>query len=306
MKVLITGATGFIGQHVLRQLLDSGNVVRALIRPETYRRQERMRALAETNAVETVVGTLADVDTLVRAVDGMDVVYHLAGLGGVNRPHDEYVSVNVRGTQNLLQASALAGVHRFVYTSTTGVYRLGLGRGQRRDWPLSENAPLAGRGGYVVTKIEAEQLIQDYQRTHGLQFVILRICLVYGSDAPYLGRIITQIAASPVALTPLGERRSVQLVHIHDAARAVILAGTRAEAANEIFNIAGEEPVTWRYIAQTYHGDDFDRPFLRRRQCGGATPPPTHFDTTKARELLGFSPKVDVFEELPAVIRGLN
>ena len=154
--VLVTGATGFIGWHVARQLLERGDRVRALVRDPARGAQ----ALAELAGIETVPGDLRDGDSLARAVGGCGAVYHVAADYRLwaPRPEEMYRS-NVDGTRSLLEAARKAGVERCVYTSTVGCI------GIRRGHLGSEDTP-AGleemQGPYKRSKFLAEQIALQF------------------------------------------------------------------------------------------------------------------------------------------------
>jgi len=122
MKILITGATGLLGGHLINELQQRGEHIRALVLPI-----ENADKLIE-QGVEVVRGDITDANTLPPAVKDIDLIFHLAGMMGVWRPLADYRLVNVTGTENLYKAAQAAGVRRFVHTSSHTVYGLGHGR----------------------------------------------------------------------------------------------------------------------------------------------------------------------------------
>lgn len=122
MKVLITGATGLLGGHLLRTLQQRGEQIRALVLPSEN--AEKLTA----QGVEVLRGDVTDANTLAPAVEDIEIIIHLAGMMGVERPLADYRMVNVTGSGNLYQAAQKAGVRRFVHTSSHTVYGLGYGR----------------------------------------------------------------------------------------------------------------------------------------------------------------------------------
>ncbi|HNG93664.1 MAG TPA: NAD-dependent epimerase/dehydratase family protein, partial [Acidobacteriota bacterium] len=117
MKILVTGATGFVGRYVTEQLVQEGHQVRALVRPSTD------SAWLQALGVQCVTGTLTNLDSLQAAIDGCQLIYHLAALTSrQNRTASDLWQVNVEGTRNLAQAAAQASVRRLVYVSTLGVH----------------------------------------------------------------------------------------------------------------------------------------------------------------------------------------
>ncbi len=122
MKVLITGATGLLGGHLIRELQQRGEEIRALVLPV-----ENADKL-EKQGVEVVRGDITDASTLQPAVQDVELIFHLAGMMGVWRPISDYRLVNVTGSENLYKAAQKAGVRRYVHTSSHTVYGLGYGR----------------------------------------------------------------------------------------------------------------------------------------------------------------------------------
>jgi len=118
MKVLITGATGLLGGHLIKELQQRGEEIRALVLPVENADQLR------TQGVEVVRGDITDAGTLGDAVRNIDLVFHLAGMMGVWRPLADYRLVNVSGSENLYKAAQEAGVRRYVHTSSHTVYGL--------------------------------------------------------------------------------------------------------------------------------------------------------------------------------------
>jgi len=160
--VLVTGASGFVGWHVARALLDTGAYVRALVRPSSR--------LRELEGIETVTGDLRDAASLERAVAGCGVVYHVAANYTLWSPQPRVLyESNVDGTRNLLAAARRAGVERVVYTSTVGC--IGIPPGREGD----ENAPVSlddMRGPYKRSKFLAEQAAAEFA-AGGLPVVIV-------------------------------------------------------------------------------------------------------------------------------------
>lgn len=148
MKALVTGATGFLGSAVVRELLRNGEEVRVLVRPNTNRLN--LQGLD----VEETLGDITDVASVRRALRGCDRVYHVAALYTLADPPQAYYRINVEGTRNVLQAALEAGVHKAVYTSTiaaVGSARGGSPADEDTVWDLGEFfLP------YVTTKYQAE------------------------------------------------------------------------------------------------------------------------------------------------------
>lgn len=232
MTTLVTGASGFVGGHLVVRLLQKGTPVRGLVR-----RPDHSLAAA---GVECVVGDLHDEDVLQRATRGADVVYHAAAvtLGG---PGDLW-ETNVEGTRALLQASVANDVGRFVFLSSVSVYRPPLAPA------IDEDAPIGGFELYGRSKAAGEAIVREIG-AGGIEQVILRPCQIYGSGdrSGYTARLLGLLAARRVPMARGPSRFS--LVHIDDVIDAIVAAGTHPAAAGGVFNIAGPGQTSLRELA---------------------------------------------------------
>jgi nucleoside-diphosphate-sugar epimerase len=235
-RVLVTGATGFLGTHLVRRLLAEGARVRVLVRSTT-----KAQPLLQQGA-ELAVGEITDGDAVRAALDDVAVVYHLAGqlfMPGV--PAADYHKTHVEGTHTLLSVCReRPRLERLVHCSTTGV--LGATGAHAAD----EAAPYRSTNAYEETKARAEMLV----RASGFPAVIVRPGLVYGpGDLHLLGffRAIQRRQFRPIG------RRSVWLhpIYIDDLTEALVRCGHHPRAVGECFHIAGTEPVTIARLAAT-------------------------------------------------------
>ncbi len=235
--VLVTGATGFLGSSLARRLLSHGARVRVLARS-----QEKARPLADRGA-QVVAGDITDRDAVRAAVDGAEVVYHLAGrlfVPGV--PAGEYQQAHVEGTKLLLACCGNGALlRRFVHCSTTGV--LGVTGGH----PADEMAPVRPTNIYEATKAEAEQAVRDMWHS-GFPAVIARPGLVYGPGDLHLLPFFRAVLQR--RFRPIG-RREVWLhpIYIDDITDALVRCAKHDGAAGECFHLAGREPVSLADLA---------------------------------------------------------
>jgi nucleoside-diphosphate-sugar epimerase len=293
---LLTGAAGFIGSHVLDKLLEQEERVRVFDLPEA------VQNIQYPDRVEVVTGSLSEELGLVEALEGVETVYHLAGLLPGNSAA-ELRKVNVHGTENLLRACGHTGrVRRFVFTSSTAVYE---GLFFPKDWPLTEVSPLRPQGSeslrnYGRSKVAAESLVRRYAGDLGLEYVILRPATCYGVGSKFAEDLIRWILANSGAGHGPGAGLIMQLIHVRDLAEVIARAGTCPEARNEVFNVAGSEAFPLRIVATMI------------RQLKGLTDPRTLvpdrsriwqryvfvYDVTKAQHRLGFMPRVIMQEGL--------
>ena len=241
-RVLLTGATGFLGSPLLRRLVAGGAEVRALTRSPT-----KAAALAE-QGVDSVVGDIDDPEALAAALDGIAVVYHLAGkLLEPDEPDEVYRRTHVDGTRLLLEACRRhRGLERFVHCSTTGVL------GAPGDETPDESAPLRPTNIYEATKAEAETLVQRAGRS-GFPAVIVRPGLVYGPGDLHLLPFFRTVLHR--RFRPIGRRPTwLHPISIDDMTEAFVRCGLYPAALGECFHIAGPEPVSLERLAKTIAG----------------------------------------------------
>jgi UDP-glucose 4-epimerase len=242
-KVLVTGAGGFIGSHVVDALVESGKRVTALDRPRVpiHRRDLRMTA-----------ATIDDADGLARAFAGQDAVFHLAAVSDVNRAYADpvaCVSTNVLGTANVLEAARRAGVGRVILASTVWVYNAAPDDAVE---PLTEGTPLIvdrTRHVYTSSKVAGEMLLADWGQLFGLPYTVLRYGIPFGPrmrDELVIAKFIRRaLAGEPLSVS----HASRHFLYIGDLARAHVLALSDA-AAGQTYNLEGPEVVTIREVAE--------------------------------------------------------
>ncbi|MGQ0647611.1 MAG: NAD-dependent epimerase/dehydratase family protein [Gemmatimonadaceae bacterium] len=174
MKTLVTGGAGFIGSHVVRRLLTLGHSVRVVDNLSTGRRQN----LAEVEAdIDLRIADVADADVCHDAVDGVEVVFHIAALPSVPRSIEDPLgthSANVNATLNLLEAGRRSGVRRFIFSSSSSVY------GDTAVLPKVENVEPLPRSPYAAAKLAGEQYTLAYARAGLVEGVALRYFNVFG------------------------------------------------------------------------------------------------------------------------------
>ncbi len=254
MRVLVTGADGFVGRAACLTLLEEGFEARAAVR-----RIGKSTTWLPPDV--TVVRDIVSDPKWAEALDDVDVVVHLAGRAHeLKDPQGEFRRVNAYGTRSLARMAADTGVKRFVYISSIGVH----GRATH-ERPFTEEDPPSPHGAYAISKWEAEQALHQVAAESGLEVVILRPPLMYG---PYvkanflrLMRLVDRMLLLP--LDSIDNLRS--LLYVHNLASAIIVCIDRPEAAGEVFLISDGENVSTpeliRRIAQVLERPVYLSPF---------------------------------------------
>ncbi|MDD1659340.1 MAG: GDP-mannose 4,6-dehydratase [Methanomicrobiales archaeon] len=220
-RVLVTGAGGFIGTHLVDALVVRGAQVTALVRYNSRNDwgmlDERYRSGAD--GIRVILGDVTDSGCVRKAVEGNEVVFHLAALIGIPYSY----GTNMLGTLNVLSASLSAGVERVVHTSTSEVY------GTALYTPIDEGHPLQGQSPYSASKIAADKMAEAYSCSFDLPVVTLRPFNTYGprqSARAIIPTIITQaLTSDAIHLGSLDPVRD--FTYVSDTARAFVLAAER-------------------------------------------------------------------------------
>lgn len=207
-KVLVTGADGFIGSHLVEELVRQGNDVRAFVFYNSFNSWGWLDEISEDtrSQIEVFAGDVRDPHGVKSAVQGCDTIYHLAALIAIPYSYhspDTYVDTNVKGTLNVLQAARDLDVENVVHTSTSEVY------GTAQFVPITEDHPLQGQSPYSASKIGADQLAFSFYTSFDLPVAIARPFNTYGprqSARAVIPTIITQIAEG---------RRTLKLGALH-------------------------------------------------------------------------------------------
>ncbi|HVR69761.1 MAG TPA: NAD-dependent epimerase/dehydratase family protein [Vicinamibacteria bacterium] len=301
MKVVVTGAAGFIGSHLSERLLREGHEVTGIDAfVDYYPRPVKEKNLAACRAqpgFRLVEGALQDLD-LPPLLEGARVVFHLAAQAGVRaswgREFELYTGHNVLATQRLLEAAVLAGTPRVVCASSSSVY------GDSRDMPLREDAACHPVSPYGVTKLAAEHLGQLYGRNHGLPVVSLRYFTVYGPrQRPDMAfHRFLKAARDGETIRVYGDGGQTRdFTYIED-----IVAATRASADSGrpgcVYNVGGGERVSVNQVLGMVEQVTGRKPPVVREETQKGDVRDTFADTAAAGRDLGFRPTVPLREGL--------
>ena len=250
-QVLVTGAGGFIGSHLVEQLINSGAKVRALVRYNSRNDWGLLELLPKSvmAQVEVVAGDLTDPFGTARILRGCDIVFHLAALIAIPYSYvapSQYVAVNCGGTLNLLEAAREQGVKVFVHTSTSETY------GTARYTPIDEEHPLSGQSPYAASKIGADKLAESYHLSFGLPVVTVRPFNTYGprqSARAIIPTIMSQaLAGDTIHLGHLEPRRD--LLFVADTVAGFMKAVATPAAVGQVINLGTGRTVSIGELAQ--------------------------------------------------------
>ncbi|MGC2288409.1 MAG: NAD(P)-dependent oxidoreductase [Thermoplasmata archaeon] len=267
--ILVTGATGKVGSHLVPRLLAQGLPVRALVRQGPN--VQRLRELG----AELVEGDLLRAESLGPALKGVETVVHLAAFFRGATP-EQAREVNLVGTEQLVTAAQQAGVEKFIFASTSTVYPPGLNRpAQEVDSP----GPTAPSTAYPASKVAAEAKLMEADHDAALGLCILRLGFVYGEGDRHVWEIMSHVSG-------WNPGRRMHSVHHADVGQAVIRALLRGTQGGKVYNIADDAPITLLELT---------------RLARLPEPSPERFvlpfdyweglmDTGRAREELGFRP----------------
>ena len=238
MKVLVTGANGFLGQQVVDQLLARGHLVRALIRPTAV-------APKWAGRVELFHADLRAHDNLVSAFDGVDSVVHAAAATSGNE--DIQFASTVVATERFLEAMSQSSVKRLVHVSSIAVY----------DWKrvgktMDEQTPLASEiydmGPYTIAKVWQERVVSRYAAAHGWELTTMRPGFIWGPNHAAIAGMGRRVGRIYLMFGPLTR---LPLAHVTNCADCIVAAVESSSAIGQTFNVVDEDDITvWRYVRE--------------------------------------------------------
>lgn len=252
MKILVTGADGFIGSHVVETLVKSGHDVRAFVLYNSFNSwgwlDESDKAIRDS--IDIFAGDIRDPHGVDKAVEKQEVILNLAALIAIPYSYhspDTYIDTNIKGTLNILQAARRHGVKRVVQTSTSEVY------GTAQYIPIDEAHPLHPQSPYAATKVGADQLALSFHSSFDVPVGILRPFNTYGprqSARAVIPTIISQLAnKSKVKLGSLSPTRDFSFVH--DTANGFLAAAQSDAIVGQTINLGSGFEISIKETAET-------------------------------------------------------
>jgi len=304
-RVLVTGAEGFIGSHLVDELLAQGAEVRCFVHYNPFGRWGWLHGRASD--VEIAQGDVRDAERVATVVDGTDVVFHLAALIGIPYSYEapeSYVQTNVMGTYNVLNAARRAGVERMVQTSTSEVY------GSARRVPIDEQHPLQPQSPYSASKIGGDMLALSFHHSFGLPLAVVRPFNTYGprqSLRAIIPTVLHQLYGGSEEIRIGTTAPTRDFNYVTDTVAGFLAVASSDRALGEVVNIGSGREISIGDLvdllvstsgrkARVVSDSDRLRPAgseVERLLC----------DNTRAREWAGWEPKVSLEEGLALTAR---
>ncbi|MFL0197708.1 NAD-dependent 4,6-dehydratase LegB [Clostridium sp. WILCCON 0269] len=245
-KVLVTGADGFIGSHLVEKLLNSGYSVKAFVYYNSFNSWGWLDTLSKhmLKEIEIFSGDIRDPNGVREAMKNIEEVYHLAALIAIPFSYhspDSYVDTNIKGTLNVLQASKELNTKRVIITSTSEVY------GSAKFVPITEEHPYQAQSPYSATKIAADKLAESFYRSFSLPITIVRPFNTYGprqSARAIIPTIITQLLSQKeeIKLGSLSPTRDFN--YVKDTVNGFIAIAKSNKTVGEVINIASQKEIS--------------------------------------------------------------
>jgi len=309
-RVLVTGADGFLGSHLVEHLLSAGAQVTALVQYNSFNFWGWLEELPTLDQIQVVAGDIRDSHFCLSLVRNIDVVFHLAALIPIPysyRAPESYVDTNIKGTLNLCQAALASGVEKFIHTSTSEVY------GTAKYIPIDEEHPLHAQSPYSASKIGADAIATSFYCSFQLPVVIARPFNTYGprqSARAVIPTIISQIAAGAHQIK-LGDLTTTRdFTFVDDTCRGFLAIASIDNGFGEVFHIGSDQEISiadlFQLIAEIMNSAariEIDPNRLRpaesevlRLRC----------NYQKLRDARGFQPQVSLHEGLKRTIDWLQ
>ena len=294
--ILVTGADGFIGSHLVEGLVDKGHQVRAFVFYNSFNRWGWLDTFPKEklDKIDVFAGDIRDPHGVKAAMKGCDVVFHLAALIGIPYSYhspDVYVDTNVKGTLNVVQAARELDVSKIVHTSTSEVY------GTARFVPITEDHPLQAQSPYSASKIGADQIAMSFYNSFDTPLSIIRPFNTYGprqSARAVIPTVITQIANGLLKVKLGALQPTRDFSYVNDTVEGFIAVAESEKSVGEVINIGSNFEIsigeTVNLIAEVMGAEieiESDQVRLRPEKSEVER---LWADNSKAKDLTGWEP----------------
>jgi NAD dependent epimerase/dehydratase len=306
MKILVTGADGFIGSHLTEMLISHGHSVKALCQYNSFNHWGWLEEIKDNGMVEILSGDIRDSNYCLHITKGTDIIYHLAALIAIPYSYlapESYVDTNIKGTLNICQAAKENGNIRVIHTSTSEVY------GTAQYVPIDEKHPIQPQSPYSASKIAADAMAMSFYNAFNLPITIVRPFNTYGprqSARAIIPTIITQIAngAKKAQIGDLTPTRDFN--YVEDTCRGFIALGECDEAIGQTVNIGSNYEIsmgdTLNLIKEIMKSDIEFITDSKRLRPSKSEVKRLWCDNSKIERLTQFKPKIDIRQGLEKTI----
>jgi len=307
-KVLVTGAGGFIGSHLVELLVNKGCKVRALVHYNSFNRWGWLDYIDKKikDSIEVFAGDIRDPYGVKKAMQGCDVVFHLAALIGIPYSYhspDTYVDTNIKGTLNILQAARELEIQKVIHTSTSEVY------GTAQFVPITENHPVNPQSPYAATKAGTDFLALSFYRSFNLPIAIIRPFNTYGprqSARAVIPTIISQIKSGKKEMKMGSPHPTRDLTYVKDTVKGFIKIAESDNSIGKVINIGNNSEIAIgdlaRMIIKLMNADVEIVTDETRIRPNKSEVEELWADNKKAKKLLGWSPEYTLEEGLKETI----
>ena len=295
MKILVTGAGGFIGSHLAERCVELGYNVKAFVRYNSRNHWGWLEYSKFKNELDIIAADIRDYDSVLNALKNCSTVLHLAALIAIPYSYISplaYIKTNIEGTYNVLQAAKVLEVENILITSTSETY------GTAQYTPVDEKHPLVGQSPYSASKIAADQLAISYHRSFGLPVKIIRPFNTYGprqSARAVIPTIINQILSRKKKIKLGSIHPTRDLTYVKDTVEGFLAVAESGKSIGEVINIGMNSEISIRnlvkLIAELMNVEIEIAIEKERLRPEKSEVERLRSDTKKAKELLGWSPK---------------
>ena len=305
-KILVTGAGGFIGSHLAEQLCREGAEVRALVHYNALRSQGWLDHSPLVNDIHIIAGDVCDRDSVLHAMSGTEIVFHLAALIAIPYSYlspASYIRTNAEGTLNVLQAARHLEVSRVVHTSTSEVY------GTALTTPISEDHPLQGQSPYSASKIGSDKMVESFFCSFDLPVVTVRPFNTFGprqSARAVIPTIISQCLAGNETINLGSLSPTRDLNYVMNTVKGFMAAAFAENVEGETINLGSGREISIGELVELILDKTGSKAAVR---CDQERVRPRKSEVkrllacnTKAEERLGWSPEVSLEDGLKLTI----
>ena len=250
MKILVTGAEGFIGSHLTELLVEKGYEVKAFVRYNFTNNWGWLESSKYLKDIEIYAGDVRDYDSVYDAMKDVNIVFHLAALIGIPYSYTSplaYIKTNTEGTYNVLEAGRKLGLERIIVTSTSEIY------GTAQYVPIDEKHPYNPQSPYAASKAAADHLALSYYRSFGTPVTIIRPFNTYGprqSARAIIPTIVTQVLSGKTQIKLGNLAPTRDLNYVKDTTNGFITVGLHEKTIGDVYNIGSGREISIGDLAQ--------------------------------------------------------